>query len=187
MKRGFLSQVFFVAVALSGCVSRDPRGARFERVSSLADQQEPAPAVQLLDEQGLQNLVRERNGKILLLNFWATWCRPCIEEFPDIIRLSKSFRKERLEVVGVSVDYPDEAESRVIPFLKKHRVPFKIYVAKFDRQENFINAVDSSWNGAVPATFIYGPRGHQRFSWIGQGTYSRFKKEIERVKSQMVH
>jgi thiol-disulfide isomerase/thioredoxin len=187
MKRRSLPLLFLGAMLLGGCTSRDPRGARFERVSSLTDQQEPAPSIQLLSEQGFQKLVRDRNGKILLLNFWATWCGPCVEEFSDLIKLSKFYGNNGVEVIGVSVDYPDEAESKVIPFLKKHHVTFKIYVAKFDKQEDFINTVDSSWNGAVPATFIYGPRGNRLYSWIGQGTYSRFKREIEKMKADEMH
>jgi thiol-disulfide isomerase/thioredoxin len=184
VKTRFLLPALLSTIVVCGCASRDPRGARFERVSNLAVRQETAPSVRVLDEQGLQKLVRNRNGKILLLNFWATWCQPCVEEFPDLIRLSKSYSKNELEVVGVSVDYPDETETKVAPFLKKHRVPFVIYVAKFDKQEDFINSVDTSWSGAVPATFIYDPQGIRRFSLIGQSTYSVFKREIEKVNAR---
>ncbi len=172
---------------LCGCASRDPRGARIERVGLFDDQQSAAPSVQELDIQGLQRLVHDRKGTILLLNFWATWCQPCIKELPDLIRLSKFYKGNELEVVGVSVDYPDETKSKIIPLLKEHRVPFKIYVAKFDKQDDFINAVDTSWNGAVPATFIYGPRGTHRYSWIGQGSFSRFKQEVEKLKAGSLH
>lgn len=172
------------AVMLGGCVSRDPRGARFERVSSPGIQASLEPTVQLLDEQALHALIHERHGKTLFLNFWATWCQPCVAEFPDLVKLSESLSGSNVEVVGVSVDYPDEIESKVIPFLRKHRIPFKMYVAQFRKQEDFINAVDPSWNGAVPATFIYGPRGTQRYSLIGQGSYSRFKKEVEEVNGK---
>lgn len=182
MLKRFLLTSLLSVLMLGGCGSRDSRGEQYERVNGLLDQKSPMSQVELLDKDGLRKLVQERNGRILLLNVWATWCQPCVAEFPDLIKLSNAYNKDRVEIVGISVDYPDEIESKVIPFLKNHNVPFKVYVAKFDKQEDFINAVNSSWNGAIPATFIYGTNGNRRFSLIGQGTYNRFKREVEKAR-----
>lgn len=184
MLKLFLLASLFSVLVLGGCSSQDSRGERYERVSGLLDQKSPISSVDLLDRDGLRKLVQERSGRILLLNVWATWCQPCVAEFPDLVRLYNTYNKDTIEIVGISVDYPDEIETKVIPFLKKYNVPFKVYVAKFDKQEDFINGVNSSWNGAIPATFIYGTNGSQRFSLIGQGTYGRFKKEIEKAKTR---
>ena len=132
--------------------------------------------VWLIDSAGVQRLIHERNGKILLLNIWATWCLPCIEEFPDLIKLARE--DTALEVVGISIDYPDEIDSKVVPFLAKLKVPFRVCVAKYAKQENFISTLDTNWNGAIPATYIYDLKGKQIFSAIGEQTYEQFKKIV---------
>lgn len=169
----------------SGCAPRDRRGNLSGRSRELLNQKDIAPTIELIDKSGLQKLIQERNGKMLLLNFWATWCQPCVEEFPYLVKLSTSHEKNDLEVIGISVDFPDEVESKVVPFLTMHAVPFKVYVAKFDKEEDFINAVDVSWNGAVPATFIYDSLGKKQISLIGERSYDEFKKEIEQLTTRI--
>jgi thiol-disulfide isomerase/thioredoxin len=138
--------------------------------------------VKLIDSVGLHRLIRERNGKVLLLNIWATWCLPCKEEFPGLIKLAG--KDTLIEVVGISVDYPDEINSKVIPFLLKLKVPFQVYVAAFTKQENFITAVDSLWNGAIPATYLYDRQGTQRVSMIGEKNYEEFMKEVNSIEEE---
>ena len=143
-----------------------------------------SPTVVPLDQAALQKLIRERNGRILFLNVWATWCAPCVEEFPDLVRLSKAYQGNEVEVVGISADYPDEIESKILPFVKKHDVPFRIYVAKFDHQEDFINSLNTTWSGALPASLIYDVHGNQRYFRAGQGTFDQFRKELEKVRGK---
>lgn len=141
------------------------------------------PRVQPLNENDLRSLTSARNGSILFVNVWATWCAPCIEEFPDIVSLSKSYEGTNVEFVAISVDYPDEVESKIRPFIETQKVPFQVYVADFEHQESFINALNKSWNGAIPATFIYDALGRQRSFLVGKQTLDQFKQEIERVKT----
>jgi len=136
-----------------------------------------------IDQDGLKKLVTGRNGKILFLNIWATWCTPCVEEFPDLIKLAQSYPGSEVEVVGISADYPDEVESKILPFIRKQNVPFRIYVAKFDHQEEFINSVNPSWSGALPATLVYDAQGKQRYFTVGAGTFEKFKRIVDSVKT----
>jgi thiol-disulfide isomerase/thioredoxin len=165
-----------------GCKTRNVQGVRSEKKSGTEELASSDQTVDLIDEAGLQKLVHERHGKVLLLNIWATWCLPCIEEFPDLVKLYSSEGTGTLEIVGISVDDPDDATLKVVPFLEKHTVPFKVYLAHFVKQDDFINSLDSTWNGAVPATFIYDSLGNQRFLMIGQRTFDQFKQKIEQVK-----
>jgi thiol-disulfide isomerase/thioredoxin len=147
-----------------------------------AGQEIVVQSVEAIDERRLRALVRERKGRILLLNIWATWCVPCVEEFPDLVKLSKLYDPKRVEVVGISADFPDEVSSKILPFLRRQKVPFKNYVADFKDQGDFINAVNRSWSGALPATFIYDLNGRERFSLVGKGTFEQFKREIDKVR-----
>ena len=179
------SAVLLLLVACSwiGCRS-DERSKGQASQSMRGTDAKDSLTVVPIDQVGLQKLIRERNGKILFLNVWATWCVPCVEEFPDIVKLSQAYPGNEVEVVGVSADYPDEIETKILPFVKKHSVPFRIYVAKFDHQEDFINSLESSWSGALPASLIYDVHGNRRFFHAGQGAFDQFKKEIEKVRGK---
>jgi thiol-disulfide isomerase/thioredoxin len=165
-----------------GCRPKSPPNPA-PSISSADTARKQAGPVDPIGQAGLKKLVGERNGRILFLNIWATWCAPCVEEFPDLIKLAQSFPGTEVEVVGISADYPDEVESKILPFISKHNVPFRIYVAKFDHQEDFINSVNSSWSGALPATLVYDAGGRQRYFSVGAGTFEKFKRMIDSVRT----
>ncbi len=137
--------------------------------------------VKTINEKELDKLIQKRNEKILLLNVWATWCEPCKEEFPDLIKLSNDLGKKNVEVAAISVDFTDEIESKILPFLKTMNVPFTVYVADFPTQDSFINKFDKDWSGAIPATFIYDKKGKRRQFLFGKQSYTQFKKAVEDV------
>ena len=137
--------------------------------------------VRPIDEKGLDSLISHRNGKHLVLNIWATWCIPCKEEFPDLIKLSDSLKTKQVEVVAISVDYPDEINSKIQPFLKKMKPPFRVFVWDFPSQDAFFAQFDKSWSGAIPATFIYDNKGIQQRFLLGKQSNSQFKKAIDDV------
>ena len=172
----FSGAVFFFAIIRPSGQSGRPAAS----VPAAAGGKSNSP-IELLNASGLQNIVHRRNGKILILNVWATWCLPCAEEFPDLNKIALGYDTDKVEVVGVSLDYADERESKVIPFIEKNNVPFKIYLAHFDSQEEFIDSVQKSWSGAIPATFIYDRNGRQKFILIGEQTFERFKAAVDTV------
>jgi len=140
-------------------------------------------SVAQIDGSGLQELIHKRHGKILLLNIWATWCQPCVEEFPNLIKLYSSYSTDSLEIVGVSADDLDDAITKVGPFVEKNKVPFKIYIAHFIKQDDFINSLNKTWSGAIPATFFYDINGKQQFMEIGGRTFEQFREKVEQMKN----
>ena len=153
---------------------------------SLAVVQKPGKIqyeVATLDEAGLKQLIAQRNGKILLLNVWATWCEPCREEFPDLIKLASDYKNSNVEVVGLSADYPDEVDSKIVPFLEKYQCNFKIYVQNFEDDAKLIQLLNQAWNGALPATFIFDQDGKQQMFLTGMRSYDDFKQEVEKVRN----
>lgn len=137
------------------------------------------PSIATLSEQGLADLISNRNGQVLFLNVWATWCAPCKEEFPDLVKLVNHYRGQAIEIVGLSVDYPDEIESKIKPFLKEVRGNFPIYVKDMANDENLINTLNPEWSGALPATLIYDAAGQRRHFILGKHEFSYFKKQID--------
>ena len=111
----------------------------------------------------------------------ATWCLPCKEEFPDLVRLSKDLKKNNVEFAAISVDFTDEIKSKIEPFLKKLNVPFATFVSDFDSQDALMNKIHKDWSGGIPATFIYDSNGTQRRFIFGLQSYQQFKNAIEDV------
>ena len=139
-----------------------------------------AKKVEIISVEDLKELIENRNGKPLIINVWATWCAPCREEFPDLVTLANKYADE-IEVVGISVDFPEELDSKIIPFLKKHNADFSNYVIKVIDPEDFINLLNEDWRGAIPATFVYDENGNQVKYLIGKQSYEGFEKLVENL------
>lgn len=110
--------------------------------------------------------------KAILLNVWATWCIPCIEEFPYITRVQNE-HPEDLQVIFISADFPEEID-RIHGFLADQGVDWQTYL-KNDRDEPFIDAVWKDWSGAIPATVIYNKDGSHLTFFERTATYDEFK------------
>jgi thiol-disulfide isomerase/thioredoxin len=136
--------------------------------------------VEKLDKGKIQNIIKEREGKPLFVNIWATWCVPCREEFPDLIKLAGKY-KGKVDFVGISVDYDDEIETKINPFLKNFKVNFPQYVNAFENAEQLINFFDKDWNGAIPATFIFDKYGKKVISIFGKEDFKTFESKILQV------
>jgi thiol-disulfide isomerase/thioredoxin len=109
-----------------------------------------------VDAQGLHRAVKAQKGRAVVVNFWATWCEPCVREFPDFVALAKD-RKD-ISVISVTID--DAADrSTVEDFLKKQKPTFPVYLKAGGSDEAFINGVDPKWSGAVPLTIVYDAAG----------------------------
>lgn len=140
------------------------------------------PPVEPIDEASFQQLVQQRNGKILFLNVWATWCLPCREEFPDLVKLAEVYKDSEVEIVGISADFPDEVDSKILPFLQEQQANFKNYVRNFENDEAFINTVNPQWSGALPVTVIYDREGNQKMFHLGEGNFETFREQIESLR-----
>ncbi len=140
---------------------------------------EPAPAVEIepvsIDE--LRHVVRAGGARLVLLNVWATWCVPCREEFPDLMRLRREFRERGLRLVLVSAD-TDSQIPEAKRFLAAQGVDFLTYL-KQDADMPFIDSLDARWSGALPATLLYDGAGRQLWFHEGKTTYDTLKTRIE--------
>jgi len=128
----------------------------------------------------IDSLIKANSGKTLMINLWATWCEPCVEEFPDLIKLYKDYRDKNFVLVFISLDQPGDLKTKVIPFLKDNGVDFTTYINGFKKQEDMINSINRNWDGAIPATYIFDNTGVITASLIGGKTYNEFLNEVKK-------
>ena len=134
----------------------------------------------LAAKKDMDQLMEANKGKVVLINFWATWCKPCVHEFPDLVKLYNDYKDKGFVIVFISVDVPDDVDSKVIPFLKNQNVDFTTYYNNFDKPEELINYIDKKWEGAIPSTYIYDKNGKLTKHILGSSSYGEFEKEIEK-------
>ena len=129
------------------------------------------PKVAEIDEPALKSLLGAGAGRArpLLVNFWATWCVPCREEMPDLVKIREQYDESRLDFVLVSLDDPAEIDKAVPEFLAEQRAAhLTSYLLRAADESVAINLVDPSWSGELPATFIYDRAGAVVFKHKGR-------------------
>lgn len=126
-----------------------------------------AAGLPAVDEASYSKTVAAQRGKVVLVNFWATWCAPCRKEMPDLAALEKRLRARGLVMVTVSADEPEDAPAAEA-FLRKSGVNGPAYLKKTRNDDAFITAVDAKWSGALPATFLYDRQGRKADSFFGE-------------------
>ena len=122
--------------------------------------------VALADGQALSKLRQNGSGKLRLVNFWATWCGPCITEFPDLVKINRSFRHRAFELFTVSANFPDEKKD-VLAFLQKNQASNQNLLFADTDKYKLMAAFDPEWNGALPYTMLLGPKGEVLYQMQG--------------------
>ena len=131
-----------------------------------------------VDAKGLASAVAKDRGKVVIVNFWATWCVPCREEFPDLVRLEKAYRDRGVSVLGVSIDLPKDMP-KIEKFLATNRPDFPNYLKRSGGDDqDFIDSVDKKWGGELPFTVVYGRDGKRARSLSGKQSYAEFEKAV---------
>lgn len=99
---------------------------------------------------------RFRNGKdtVYIVNFWATWCGPCVEELPHFEKLQQKYRAQPLKVMLVSTDSKSKLETSVKSFVKKHRLQNEVFLLNEKNQQVYIDKISKDWSGSLPATLV---------------------------------
>ena len=144
----------------------------------------PKQGPQLVDLEGLKKLLtRAPQAKPLLVNFWATWCDPCRDEFPDLVKIDLDFRPKGLDFIAISLDDVADIKSAVPEFLRQMKATMPVYVLNVSDPEPAILAVDKSWGGALPATFLYDAQGNVVFKHYGRVKTSELREAIDKVMS----
>jgi thiol-disulfide isomerase/thioredoxin len=130
-----------------------------------------------VDAAGIVNLIKNKTDKLRLINLWATWCGPCVAEFPDLVTLMHLYRDRGLEFVSISADDPARKD-KALSFLKSKQASGLNYLYTGDDKYKMIEAVDPKWDGALPYTMLVDPDGKVVYRHQGAIDTEELKKVI---------
>ncbi|HUU13976.1 MAG TPA: redoxin domain-containing protein [Terriglobia bacterium] len=137
------------------------------RKEELADIEREPVTVQLAGADDLRALRKNSTGKLLLVNFWATWCGPCVKEFPEFQAMYRMYRHRPFDLVTVSANYPD-AQAAVLRALKEQHASSRNLLFGSMDIYNLMAAFDADWNAAVPYTMLILPNGEIAYKHQGE-------------------
>lgn len=141
----------------------------------------PKPDVKAVDGEGLKKAISALKGKAVLVNLWATWCQPCVEEFPDLVKLANAYRSKGLVVAAISLDEPTD-RPKVIAFIAQQKAAFPVFVRSKGDVEPFVAPLGRNWDGAVPTTYLIGRDGKPSGEPLAGGqSYAQFEAAVKKA------
>ena len=137
------------------------------------------PVIKQIDDTGLRKALTP-SRKPLLVNFWATWCDPCREEFPDLVKLDAEY-KGKIDFITISLDELSEINRDVPKFLGGMKAEMPAYLLKAENDDAAIAFVSKEWSGALPLTILYDASGKQIYYRQGKVKIETVRAEIEKL------
>lgn len=123
---------------------------------TLSSQSEENAGVPVVDYEGLTELLPKSDDQIVVVNFWATWCKPCVKEMPYFNELSRKYADNpSVKVILVSLDMESHMQNRILPFIKERKLHPRVILLDDPDANAWIDKVHPSWSGAIPATLVY--------------------------------
>ncbi len=173
-----------IAIALVGCKDQKQEQS-LPKAENLSDSAAQKVEIQVNQETSIPiyqydefaPFLNKEDGKTYVVNFWATWCKPCIKEMPYFEQLAEKYKDQQVEVLFVSLDFPDLLEKQVIPFVKRKQIKSRVVLLDDTGANEWIPKVDPSWSGAIPATVIYNSNGRKFFE--KSFTYQELENELK--------
>jgi thiol-disulfide isomerase/thioredoxin len=123
--------------------------------------------VEVVSFKQFQEILEKETGKVKVVNFWATWCKPCIKEIPYFEALNKD-KDGEVDVILVSLDFPDDLNNKLIPYIKRKNMQSRILLMNDMDYNSWIDLVDETWSGAIPATLVIGKDTSRKTFYEGE-------------------
>ncbi|WP_339632377.1 TlpA disulfide reductase family protein [Bizionia echini] len=135
-------------------------------------------SLRVFDFGGLKPFLNRRDDTVYVVNFWATWCAPCVKELPAFEKLRENYKSEKVEVLLVSLDFPRQYETKLKPFIKEQQLQSEILVLNDVDANSWIPQINPNWSGAIPATLIYNK--DKRMFYEQTFTYNELQTELNK-------
>ena len=119
--------------------------------------QESTQVLKVVNYDELKSVIQKEDDVLYVVNFWATWCKPCIEELPDFMEVNEEFKDHPyFKLILVSMDSKKQLDTKVKKFIEKNKITADVYLLDDNKRMNeWIPATDANWSGAIPATVMY--------------------------------
>lgn len=137
MRALFSTILIFLAL---GMFAQTPKGVALTRVN---------------DFQDLESKFTTDSDSTYVINFWATWCGPCVKELPYFERVNEEMADDKVKVILVSLDFKRQIDKKLIPFMINKRIKSEVIALTDTRSNQWIDQVDPEWSGSIPATLIF--------------------------------
>lgn len=137
--------------------------------------------VDVYDFAGFERFLHIEDDKTYVVNFWATWCKPCVAELPYFEKLNEEYGEKGVEVILVSLDMPKMLEKKLLPFLEKKNLRSRVMVLDDPKQNDWIPKVNAEWSGAIPATLIYNKK--DRAFYESSMTYEELENNLNALNA----
>jgi len=115
-----------------------------------------------------QHLLKKNNDTTYAINFWATWCKPCVKELPEFEEINQHFKNSKFKMILVSLDFDSQLDSKVRPFVKNQNLQSQVVLLADTKQNDWIDKVNTEWSGSIPVTVIY----NKDFYFFKEGSMS---------------
>ena len=135
--------------------------------------------VKLLTINQLNERIKNGKDSTYVVNFWATWCAPCIKELPHFEKLATEHKSEKLAVLLVSLDFKSKLASNVVPFVKRKNLKNEVFLLNESSPQEFIDRIDPSWSGSIPATLFI--KNDKRKFVESEFTYEQLLTEYKKL------
>ena len=111
-------------------------------------------SIEIVDFEGFYSKIDLTTDKTYVINFWATWCAPCVKELPYFEKVNKEFKDKNVEVILLSLDFPSQIETKLIPYLKRNKIRSNVILLDDSKMNTWVPRVSEQWDGGIPATLI---------------------------------
>ncbi len=133
-----------------------------------------------VDQASYPKLVASHKGKVVVVSFWATWCKPCRAEMPQLSKLTQKLQGRGLDFVTISNDEPDK-EAAALKVLKDEGISGPAYIKKVPDDDQFTNSVHLGWFGTLPGLFLYDRNGKEVKFFVGETPFKDVEAAIQKL------
>ena len=114
-----------------------------------------AQEIRKISKSDLSEILKNPSDKLHVVNFWATWCGPCVKELPDFQKVVNGADNQKVDFLFISLDFPSDAEKKLVPFLEKNNYTFSVCLMTETDYNSWIDEIDPAWQGNIPATLFF--------------------------------
>jgi len=129
----------------------------------------------------LEKILSASDDRLYVVNFWATWCAPCVKELPHFEKISEEYEPEKVKFILISLDFPSQIDKKLIPFLKKNKITLPVSVMTNLDYNAWIDRVDNSWQGNIPATLLFNNAAGRRLFIPDEVEETEMRKAINEL------